>query len=425
MNKKSIVIVGGGISGLVAARELALFYQVTLLEALPWFGGRAHTIKDNNFPVCIEAGAEFVHGEAEHTISLLKEAGISHTKVEGQFYRKENDALELQTGGFQEWDLLLSKMGAIQGDMNLYDFLAEYFGDGQFEALRTEAITFAEGFDLADAQKVSVKSLYEEWSHESSDYRIQGGYRELIRFLVADCKAKGCKLFSTTVKEIQWSDHCVRLITANRTCYEAEKCLITVSLGVLQRNEGPMALKFTPELKNYRNAVQEIGFGAVIKIVLAFRDKFWEGDTGFIFSKEVIPTWWTQLPDQVPVLTGWAGGPKAQGLSSYSDDQLLEEALLSLSAIFNLPLTRLEEILVGARVFNWHKEPAVSGAYSYAFPGTAAARQVLNMPVSDTLYFAGEGLYTGIHPGTVEAAIISAKEAAEKMKPGLCIKDGL
>ena len=46
---------------------------------------------------------------------------------------------------------------------------------------------------------------------------------------------------------------------------------------------------------------------------------------------------------------------------------------------------------------------------------TSAASQLLNRPVNGTIFFAGEGLYEGASPGTVEAALISGKEAAGKL----------
>jgi monoamine oxidase len=48
-------------------------------------------------------------------------------------------------------------------------------------------------------------------------------------------------------------------------------------------------------------------------------------------------------------------------------------------------------------------------------PETTAAKELLNTPVSHTIFFTGEGLYEGPSPGTVEAAIVHAKETAAKL----------
>src|SRR4029077_16393883 len=65
-------------------------------------------------------------------------------------------------------------------------------------------------------------------------------------------------------------------------------------------------------------AAADIGDGNVVKILLRFRAKWWAGhggrdlaDLSFLMSDATVPTWWTQHPDEYPVLTGWFGGPKA------------------------------------------------------------------------------------------------------------------
>lgn len=416
MNKKLIIVIGGGVAGLVAARQLCNRYDVILLEALPRFGGRMHTLNDINFPSIVEAGAEFVHGAADETIKLLNEAGITIQKVQGEFYRNNNGVLEKEEGQVEGWDLLMKKMSEVNQDLTLQAFLDLHFNGSQFKRLRDQAITFANGFDLADKGTVSVKSLYQEWSHQSDDHRIDGGYGKLVDFLVADCLKKGCKLIKDSiVKEINWSEGNVQVHTIDKALYVADKCLITIPFGVLKQSSGQFSLNFQPDIAHYLHAINQIGFGTVIKIVLNFSEIFWQQDAGFFFSEEEIPTWWTQLPAQVPVLTGWCGGTKGSALSQLSDDRLLELALESLSAIFNLNRKTLNEKLVGFRVFNWQKQVASLGAYSYSTVASAKAIELLNTPIENTLYFAGEGLYNGLHPGTVEAAIVTAHSIAKQL----------
>lgn len=412
MNKKTVIILGGGIAGLVAARELADSYHVILLEALARFGGRICSVEEAGFPLVIDGGAEFVHGEAENTIQLLNDAGIPYIKVEGVFYQRAKDRLVQQDHQLPNWDLFLQKMGKEKDDISLYDFLNLYFSEEQYSDLYNHALAFAEGFDLADPKKVSIKSLYKEWIAESQDYRIEGGYSRLVRSLIADCLAKGCRLINNAiVKEIKWVNNQVEIFTIDLVNYSGDKCLITLPVGVLQQQDSPMTLKFNPPVNDYLSALNDIGFGGVIKIVLSFNKIFWESDAGFFFSNEIIPTWWTQMPDESPVLTGWAGGPAVAQLNKFSKDHLLEKALGSLSAIFDLSVFNLKEMLIGWRVFNWEKQESSMGAYSYATLATASALEILKTPINDTLFFAGEGIYSGAHPGTVEAAIVSAKHA--------------
>jgi monoamine oxidase len=414
MLKKSLVIIGGGVSGLVAARELSSRFQVVLLEASAVFGGRILTVDEPGFPCLIEGGAEFVHGAADETIRLLEEAGIALTDVEGEFYRLQSDGrLKKEEGQVQGWDMLMEKMAGLEEDMTLDSFLNSHFKGAAYDALRAQAIMFAEGFDLADINTVSVNSLYQEWSHQSEDHRVLGGYKLLVDWLVSDCRQKGCELvLNQAVKKLDWQQGSVSVTTADGVNYKASRCVITVPLGVLQK-EGIFHMKFTPAIPAYLAALSDIGFGTVIKVILSFKECFWEKDAGFFFSEEMVPTWWTQLPADVPVLTGWAGGPNGAALSQLSDEAVLDAALVSLANIFGKSVPEIEEKLVAHLVFNWLYRPAAGGAYSYATTAlTPSVTAYINTPVDETLYFAGEGFYQGLHPGTVEAAIVNSLTTA-------------
>lgn len=410
MKKQTIIIIGGGISGLVAARSLSRKYNVVLLEALRRFGGRIHTIKKDGTNQHIEGGAEFIHGKAIETIKLLKLAGLKYTKVVGKFYRKKKKLLVADEDMMEGWEDLLLQMSELEEDMTLNNFLATYFAEESYQDLRRHALEFAEGFDIADPDKVSTKSLYKEWSKQSTDHRVDVGYSALIDFLIQDIRQRGGKLYTEAiVNTIDWQDQQVVIKTIDHQTYTADKCIITVPIGILQNPKG-LAIQFQPPIPEYHAAAGKIGYGKVIKVVLTFRSRFWKKDPGFFLGHDSFSAWWTQLPSAAPVLTGWAGGLKAEDLSIFSAELLLEKAIASLSDLFTMDEMAIKELLVDWEVFNWQTERSILGGYSYATPETANALKILNTPINEKLFFAGEGLYSGDHPGTVEAAIVSAKQ---------------
>lgn len=78
--KSQIIVIGAGVAGLAAARDLVRAgMQVTVLEATPWIGGRAATVIENGFAIDIGAGflANFYH----HTRRLLRELELSDQAV--------------------------------------------------------------------------------------------------------------------------------------------------------------------------------------------------------------------------------------------------------------------------------------------------------------------------------------------------------
>jgi monoamine oxidase len=418
MEKEKIIIVGAGIAGLVLAGELAGRFDITLLEARKTAGGRIQTIYSNDFPLPLEAGAEFIHGQLKYTMALLKEARIKYEATEGKMYRKQDGKWKEQDDMIEGWEELMKKMKKLEVDMTLHDFLKEYFDEEKYRELRRHATAFAEGYDVADTTKVSTKALYQEWSGAGEEnFRIPAGYGALVSYLLQQNIGKGCRvIYGETVKQVRWKKNEVSVHTANSNQYTCNKLFITLPVSLLQDTSSPCSINFTPALHKHVKAASQIGFGTVIKIILLFKEPFWEKDSGFIFSDELIPTWWTQLPDTTPLLTGWAGGTQAATLANESKEGLLKMALGSLSNIFDIPIEQLERKLQSSYVANWQKNEWAAGAYSFATPQTKAARKLLNEPVDDSIYFCGEGIYDGDAPGTVEASIAHAMEMAKKLK---------
>lgn len=168
--------------------------------------------------------------------------------------------------------------------------------------------------------------------------------------------------------------------------------------------------------------------GHVVKVVLRFREPFWEslivpgeGDEPADLKKltfvhapaEVLPTWWTQFPFKTPLLTGWAGGTRADTLSLESEDSLLDRSLESLSHIFVTSKQFLEESLEQFYTHNWHKDPFTAGAYSYVPVGGLEAQSELAKPLENTLFFAGEATNDTGHHATVHGAIATGLRAAK------------
>jgi monoamine oxidase len=419
--KQELIIIGAGAAGLMAALELADDFTITILEARAVTGGRIRSHPSALAPLVIESGAEFIHGKLPLTLKLLKKADIDRVAVKGKFLRKEKGEWEKQNDFIEGWDGLLNNMKSVERDMTLADFLDLYYSNEVHAELRRQIISYAEGFDVADTQKVSVKALYEEWSHEEDKFfRIPSGYGSLISYLEKECVTQGCAILTNQlVKQIDWQRGEVSILTERGDQYRASKAIITIPIPVLQQAAGAASINFTPPLDAYVKAAQSVGTGPVIKVVILFRKRFWEKDMGFVFSEEIFPTWWTQLPDKTPLLTGWLGGPTAERLGKHSEEDIFEKALQSLASIFDKRIEELKTAIVESYVFNWVNDVYSQCAYSYDMPETAAARKLLCTPIDNTLFFAGEALYDGDSPGTVEAALASGKDAAKKLRKSI------
>jgi monoamine oxidase len=425
---ETIIIVGAGAAGLMAARDLsAAGRRVLVLEAGKVAGGRIRTFNEEGFPFPVEAGAEFVHGELPLTLELLKAAGIRFHAVEGKMMNVRKGKTAGMGENPEEWGFLMKKMKELEEDMPLSLFLLNRLPGPEYAALRDSVRRYAQGFDLADIDTVSTRSLYTEWSAEEGDqYRIGGGYGRLVDWLLSECISHGCEIrFSAPVEKIIWEKGRVVVTVSEGRVFTGGRVILTVPLGMLQPVKMDEAISFSPEIAGHLEAARKMGYGTVIKILLQFSDGWWkkkEKKLGFVISDESIPTWWTQYPDENPLLTGWVPGPVMQGLLEIAglgvkrEEFLLGQSLSSLAHIFEIPEDELRRKLLGFRIIDWSAEPFIRGGYSFETIDSAAARRVLADPIQDTLFFGGEALYEGDWPGTVEAALEDGRRVARLMR---------
>jgi monoamine oxidase len=419
MANPDILIVGAGAAGLMAAYTLSKAgKKVVILEARDRLGGRIHTLHDELFFKHAELGAEFVHGNLPITMQLLHEAGIEYMSGQGEMWQYRDGKLARNEWDIPGWNDLMKKLNGLKKDVSMGKFLDQNFSGDQHTELRRLVTRFIGGYDSADPYKASAFALRKEWQSEDDDaqYRIAGGYGALIEYLAAESKLNGAEFhLNAVVKQIGHSGNGGKATLNNGSVYQAGKVIVALPLGVLQAG----AVSFEPVADKYEKAFQQMGFGAIVKLLLGFKKAFWENEEraqmSFVVSDEEIPTWWTQYPTHSTMLTGWLGGLPAERMKHLTDEEFIHCAIRSLAAIFNKKEEELRDNLVTWKVANWTTDPFTLGSYVYDTVESHKARKVLSQPIDDTIYFAGEFIYEGPAIGTVEAALTSGLEAAKRI----------
>ena len=416
-----VIIIGAGACGMMAARECALTGKsIAVVEARDRAGGRIQTIHDKGFELPVELGAEFIHGNLETTAGLLKKAGLEKIQVKGSFWQKGDGHLQEQEDLVEDYSDLEKKFQQLNEDLPVADFIENYLQEEKYYALRFSLKNYVEGYYAADTSRASTYAMRRELTtSDEEQFRVKGGYGQLITFLQKELLSHGGQLLlSSPVHTVNWQRHYVEVLSASGR-HTAKRLLVTVPLGVLQRE----AIRFEPLMRFKMEASRELGFGPVVKTLVEFHTPFWkdksftEGkdlqDLGFIFSKEMIPTWWTS--PKAALLTGWSGGPHALDIKDLTDEMILEQALRSLAGIFNTGTDYLQAQLKNWIVANWVSDPYCMGGYSYDVVGGEERKRQLLEPESGTVYFSGEGLFTGPEIGTVESALVMGRETAQRM----------
>ena len=350
----------------------------------------------------------------------MKEARCKSVLRKGNHYTVVNGELDKGELVDKGWNKFMGELNKLKRDTDLASFLDKHFGSPEYSDLRERVRRFAEGFDIADVDRVSAMALRDEWSSndEEHQYHISGGYQKLIRYLDKKVRVMGGTILTRSrVMEIHWRKGNVSVVLENGPALDAEKAIITVSLGILKKG----GIRFNPPIPEHVEAFQHIGYGGVIKFLFEFKEPFWHNlesrsfkKLSFIFSDAPVPTWWTQRPDEFPLLTGWLGGP-ASFAASKDSAELYEQAERSLCYILKCAPAYLRSQLIHWHIANWNEDPNHLGAYSYPMMHTPEARKLLSTPVEDTLYFAGEALHNGVSAGTVEAALASGLSVANAM----------
>jgi len=436
-----VIVIGAGVSGLAAACELAgRGLAVSILEARERIGGRVFTQRDPKLDFPIELGAEFIHGRPPEIWQPLQKAKIAITEVDGDSWCVFEHGIK-ECDFFSQVEGILEKMDDSRPDESFAEFLNRRFPNGSdeaTEAAKRRALSYVTGFNAADPALVSVHWLVRETRAEEKidgdrAFRSANGYADLIGLFQRQIQERGVGVqLGAVVNRVEWKRGQVSIAargTGGTRDFMASRVLITVPLAVLQADAAERgAIQFRPELPSEKmEALNKLEMGKVIRIVLRFRERFWEkilpvhrgkqnlGDMRFLFGEdEWFPTWWTTMPEKKPIITGWAPFRCAERLSGQSSNFVVEKSLQTLSRFLGMSLSQLQDQFQQSYLHDWQSDPFSRGAYSYAKVGADGAAEVLGAPVDNTLFFAGEATDSA-NTGTVHGAIASGQRAAKEI----------
>lgn len=419
-----VIVIGGGLAGLAATRDLARAGKtVLLLEARDRLGGRVLTHRVPRFPHPIELGPEWID-QSSSIFSLLAEAGAPTVEAVGTRYHRQGFRLENFDEPTALSESLLDRIRPLPGaDRTLVEALDVCCSDPKFAESRAQLLAYVEGFHAADPSRVSaqwIARVEETQPAGASAHHSVEGMDRVLESLMPPANDGVVLQLDTIVEEVEWSRGGVT-VTARQggapRVYRAARAICTLPLGVLKAG----TVRFDPPLASKKASLEGMEMGQATKIVLRMRRPFWKELSGLeemLFLHDFaqpIPTWWTESPRETPLITGWAAGPQLQRIGGSENEALLRLAIQSLAGALAIPGEEVSRQLEGWHHHDWRRDPFARGAYSYVLAGGIDAWRSLAEPLEGSLYFAGEATMGDGNNATMEGAVESGQRAARQV----------
>lgn len=397
----TVVIVGAGASGLMAAGELkAAGHSVLVLEARDRVGGRIHTVYFRN-GLWANAGAEWLNTDDQIAHQLVDRYGLDLTPRFGFEALAAGGVLERRGSQnpviAEELESLASTVtdpGAPWNDPVLQKLdtrsVAEWLSALDVDPVaHARFVTGFRGEFMVHPDEVSLASMAVELMSTSGDRaaRFTAGTSVLPEAMAAEL-GQDCLRLGEPVTLISHDDDRVT-ITTPQGRYEADAVVLAVPLPALSR------IRLEPGI-----SFPWVGQGRGGKLLLPFPSALWR--------------------DAQPLGSAWCGTDfvyesashqSAEGgvLTAYSMDILDEREV---RAAFRTWFPGLSNSTEPAHQAWWSREVYSGTTYSAPRPGDLQALRRLREP-RGRIYLAGE--HTEPMFGYIESALVSGQRVAREL----------
>ena len=375
-----VVIIGGGAAGIGAARRSADHGLSTLLlEASQRIGGRAFTV--NIAGHALDLGCGWLHSADRNPwVGIAEASGFAVDRRRSAWNQQYGDLGFSQAEQEAADEAYAAWHERLVSEPSPRDCAADALQPGGAWNAYLQAISgYISGASL---ERLSVAD-YLAYDRASTRYnwRVPAGYGTLV---AAGLPATVALRVATPVEAIDLDGDGVSIVTRAGSI-TARSAILTVSTSVLAGG----TIRLPASLGDWRHAAASLPLGRNEKVFLEIvGNSPFEPETHVIGDPHDARTGSYYIrPFGRPVIEGFFGGEGARALAESGPAAGFVHAVDQLAALFG---SEVRATLRPLAVSDWSRMEHVGGAYSYALPGCAGARDRLARPFDQRLFFAGE-----------------------------------
>ncbi|KIK34778.1 hypothetical protein CY34DRAFT_812689 [Suillus luteus UH-Slu-Lm8-n1] len=453
-----VLILGGGVAGVIAARTLHHkgIDDFLIVEARDELGGRMqnYTIGVPGKQYTVEVGPNWIQGTqtGNGTANPILTLARKH-HVKNQYNDLDGSITTYDYNGLKDYrDLLntsidqFSQIGAIAGERvkmqqvdlslqsaygitgatpkNMYEAACQYY---EVDWVREYAQSPDQNSWIASAwnNNFTFDTDMGGFSDENNLCIDQRGFKTIIQAEAAEFLLPQQVSLNSVVKTIAYSGDGVTVTLEDDTTLTADYMLCTFSLGVLQYGD----IAFKPTLPSWKmEAIQSMVMATYTKIFLQFEERFWFDTEMAIYAdmeRGRYPIW--QSLDHVKFFPGsglvfvTVTGDFSLRIEGMQDSDVQEEVMEVLRAMY--PNTTVPDP-VAFHFKRWHADPLFRGSYSNWPPSFLPGHsENLRATVDKRLWFAGEATslkYFGFLHGAYYEGLNAGEEIAKCVEGPVC-----
>jgi monoamine oxidase len=437
---RTVTVIGAGLAGLSAAYELhRAGWQVTVLEARDRLGGRVYSLREFSHGLVAEGGGEFIEESHTRMLAFAREFHLPLGRV-GSWQGQDQDWACFDGKAGSMADESIWGVNLLEEGKQIWMALAElgkhvpdpHQPQAAPEAARLDRLSTADWLRSLDAHPLAKKdfiqhiraeytceperhslldlarnaAMYYSSLKRKANYRVVGGNDLIPRALAGTLPDVRLNAPVTSIRALPEEVLVTYEQASTHVTLSSSFAVLAIPLTTAR------LIEFNPPLPNsHHRMVNELSYGAVTKVLIEYRRRFWDecGWNGRLSTDSPIGYTWhatSHIDSEHGILTAYTGGGPGARFAALSDEERIQCAVSEIEKLS----PGSSDLVENAATVAWPQEAYTRASYAAFAPGEVTAHWQTLFEPAGRLFFAGEHA-TPIQ-GFMEGAVESGQRAA-------------